>query len=107
MKLHIDTASTTFIAASEPEAVLDRSTGQPRTDRDGRPLFVVRLVAFCDGEAEVLAVRIAGAAPKGVGVSTPVRVGGLSVTFWQMGERSGLSYRAEAIEPLSPARQAS
>jgi hypothetical protein len=72
-------------------------------DKDGRALFVVRLVALSASQAEVLPVRVAGEAPK-VGQGTLVRCVGLSATPWAMGERSGISYRAERIEGVAPAR---
>ena len=52
-------------------------------------------------------MRLAGSPPKGISQGLAVRVTGLSATPWSMGERSGITYRAERIEPLAPARQAS
>ena len=107
MKLPIDTQQITFLAAGAPEALTEHDSDRQRLDRDGQPLFVVRLVALAaDGEAEILAVRLAGAPPKGIAPGTPVRVAGLSGTPWSMGDRSGITYRAERVEPVAPARQA-
>ena len=107
MKLSIDTSATTFLAAGEPEPMTEHDSDRQRVDRDGKALFVMRLVALADGQAEVLAVRLAGSPPKGIGQGLAVRVAGLSATPWTMGERSGITYRAERIEPLGPTRQAS
>ena len=108
MRLPIDVSTISFLAVGEPEQMTEHESDRPRLDRDGQPLFVVRLVALAEGQAEVIAVRVAGAPPKAVAQGTAVRCVGLTATYWQMGERSGLTYRAERIEPLTaPARQAS
>lgn len=107
MRLPIDVGTISFLAASEPEPMTEHDSDRPRLDRDGKPLFVVRVVALADGQAEILAVRLAGVPPKGIVQGAALRVHGLSATPWSMAERSGITYRAEAIEPLSPARQAS
>ncbi len=108
MRLPIDVTAITFLAAGEAEQLTEHESDRPRLDRDGQTLFLVRLVALSDGQAEVLPVRIAGAAPKGVGQGIAVRCVGLTATPWSMGERSGITYRADRIEPLAPAaRQAS
>lgn len=107
MEQLIDTSTTTFLAANEPEALVDRESGRPRLDRDGQPQQVVRLVALRDGQAEVMAVRISGAAPKGVTQGTAVRCVGLTITFWSMGDRAGVTYRAQRIEPATATATAS
>ena len=107
MRLPIDVTTISFLAASEPEPMTEHDSDRPRLDRDGKPLCVVRVVALADGQAEILAVRLAGVPPKAVVQGAALRVRGLSATPWSMAERSGITYRAEAIEPLSPARQAS
>ena len=101
MQLNIATSTITFLAAGEAEAMKEHDSDRPRLDKDGKALFVVRLVALSGGQAEVLPVRVAGEAPK-VGQGTPVRCIGLSATPWTMGERSGITYRAERIEAVAP-----
>lgn len=107
MRLPIDTTGMTFLAVSEPEPLMQHDSDRQRLDRDGQPLLTLRLVVLAGGDAEVLSVRIAGAAPKGIGASAPVRCTGLSATPWQMGDRAGITYRAERVEPVAPGRQAS
>jgi len=106
MQLPIDVTSMTFFAAGEPEQMTEHDSDKPRLDKTGQALFVVRLVALGDGQAEVMAVRVAGAPPKGVTQGTAVRCVGLTATPWQMGERSGVTYRAERVEAVAPARVA-
>lgn len=103
--LRIDSSGTQYMAASEPKPVLEHGTDRQKIDKDGQALYVVQLVALVDASAEVLAVRVAGPLPKGITQGVSVRCVGLTATYWQMGERSGLSYRAERIEVASPVRQ--
>jgi MoxR-like ATPase len=56
---------------------------------------------------QILTVRLAGVPPKGIVQGAALRVRGLSAAPRSMADRSGITYRAEVIEPLSPARQAS
>jgi len=106
VKLPIDTTGMTFLAAGPPEPVLDFESKTPKVDESGAPLHSVQLVALNDGGAEVIAVKVAGQ-PKGVSQGTTVKVAGLVATPWSMGDRSGVSYRAEQIEPLQASRSAS
>ncbi|MDA8071186.1 MAG: hypothetical protein M0Z82_06165 [Actinomycetota bacterium] len=102
MRLPIDTQHLSFIVASAPEPVLDFESKAPRTDTDGRPLFAVSVVALGSEGADILTVKVAGE-PRGITQGLPVRVAGLLGTTWQMGDRHGVSFRAEVIEPLGGA----
>ncbi len=106
MKLPIDTTGMTFLAAGPPELVLDFESKTPKVDENGAQLFSVQVVALNDGGAEVIAVKVAGQ-PKGVSQGTTVKVAGLVATPWTMGDRSGVAYRAEQIEPTSASRSTS
>jgi len=103
MRLPIDTSNLAFICAGQPEAVVDFDTRRPKTDERGTPLYQVALVAMADGVAEVIAVKVAGE-PRGLTQGGPVRITGLSALPWAMGDRSGIAYRAAALEPATPAR---
>ncbi|GBE22306.1 MAG TPA: hypothetical protein ENH00_04720 [Actinobacteria bacterium] len=106
MKLPIDTTGMTFLAAGPPEPVLDYESKTPKVDENGAPLHSVQLVALNDGGAEVISVKVAGQ-PKGVSQGTTVKVAGLVATPWSMGDRSGVAYRADQIEPSQASRSAS
>jgi hypothetical protein len=106
MKLPLATSAMTFFAVAPPEPVKDFETKQPRTDESGAPLFSTQLVALFNGEAEVIPVKVAGD-PGPFEQGTPLRVTGLMAQPWTMGDRSGISYRAEKIEALNVARKAS
>jgi len=107
MRLPIDTAGITFLAAGPPEAALDYDTKAAKVDESGQPIFSLQVVALSEGGAEVFAVKVAGE-PKGVTQGSALRLAGLTAQPWAMGERSGVAFRAARIEPAAgPARQAS
>lgn len=97
MKIPVDTKDLTFLCTAPAEPVLDFETKQPRSDENGEPLFAVQLVAIADGSAEIISVKVSGK-PMAIDAGVPVRVSGLVATPWQMGERFGISYRAEKVE---------
>ena len=106
MKLPIDTTGMTFLAAGPPEPVLDFESKTAKVDEHGAALFLVQLVAMAEGGAEVIGVKIAGE-PKGIAQGGTIKVTGLVATPWNMGDRSGVAYRAAQIEPLASSRSAS
>jgi lambda repressor-like predicted transcriptional regulator len=106
MKLPIDTSGMTFLAAGPPEPVLDFDSKSAKVDENGETLFAAQLVALVNGGAEVISVKVAGE-PKGIAQGSAVRVTGLVASPWQMGERSGVSFRATRIEPVTSTRNAS
>ena len=106
MRLPIDTSGMTFLCAVGPEPVIDFDTKKPKSDEAGAPLYAVQLVALADGGAEVITAKVAGMPPKGVEQGAPVRVVGLVASPWSMGERSGVAFRAERIEPVNSTTRA-
>ncbi len=106
MKLPIDTSGLTFLMVGTPRPVKDFETGQAKGDRDGVPLFAVRLVAMAEDEAEVITVKVAGA-PKGLVANAAVRVKELTAQPWTINEKSGVSFRAGAVEPIAAGRASS
>jgi hypothetical protein len=106
MKLPVDTSSIAFLCALEPQPVLAFDTKQPRADENGEPLYVVQLIALAEGEAEILAVKVAGM-PSGIRQGHPVKVHGLVAQPWNMNDRSGVAFRAARIEPVVTQAKAS
>ena len=96
MRLPINVQNLTFIAVSQPEAVVDFDSKQPRTDTDGRPIFAVGVVALGNEGADILTVKVADQ-PKGITQGAPVTITDLVATTWQMGDRHGVSFRAGSI----------
>ncbi len=112
MKLPIDTSGMTLLCATPPEPVIDFDTRRPRADENGEPIYQLQVVALAEGGADVLQVKVSGQ-PKGISQGAPVKVTGLVATPWSMNDRSGVSFRAAKVEPVSAtastssARQAS
>lgn len=106
MKLPIDTSSLDFIAVSIAEPLMDFDSKQQRVDADGKGAFAVSVVAIGGQGADILVVKLAGE-PKGLALGAQVKVTGLVATTWQMGDRHGVSFRADKIEVLSTTPKAS
>ncbi len=105
MRLPIDTEQMTFLAVAGPEAVLDYETKTPKADANGEPLYAVSVVAMHDGAAEILSVKVAGD-PAGVTQGAALYVTGLVALPWSMGDRAGVSYRAQRITPATTKAEA-
>ncbi len=105
--LPIDTSAMTLMCAAPPTAVVDFESKRPKADDNGVPLYTVQLVVLHDGGAEIMLVRVAGSPAGSLVQGTPVRVAGLVATQWAMGDRSGVSFRADRIEPTGPASSSS
>ena len=106
MKLPVDTSSIAFLCALEPQPLLAFDTKQPRADENGEPLYVIQLIALAQGEAEILAVKVAGL-PSGIRQGHPVKVSGLVAQPWSMNDRAGVAFRAARVEPVVTQAKAS
>ena len=111
MRLVIDTSGMTFTVGSDFEPVLDFETKQPKADRTtGAMLAQVQLIAFFKDaggrpRSEIITVKLPDPTP--VPAGTPVRLAELVANPWSQNGRSGVAYRATAIEPAVPERKAS
>jgi hypothetical protein len=106
MKLPVDTSAIAFLCALEPQPLLNFQSKEQRADENGEPLYVVQLIALAEGEAEILAVKVAGM-PSGIRQGHPVKVHGLVAQPWSMNDRAGVAFRAARIEPAVPTAKAS
>jgi hypothetical protein len=90
----------TILCVVGPEPRVNPETGQVRVDRDGNTIFVVGLVVRqVEGRrAETIEVAVPGE-PVGITEGMPVTVTDLTAIQWQMGDRSGTSFRATAVAP--------
>jgi hypothetical protein len=100
MRLPIRDDAMVLVAMAPPEPVVDFTTGQPKADQAGRPLFTVQVAAMFEGQGEVLAVKVAGE-PAGIDAGLPVRVEGLVAQPWELDGRSGIAWRSSAIRPAT------
>ena len=105
IQLPIDTSAVSFIDVMPPEPVLDRQTKQQKADTNGEPLYSVELVAFGDEGAQVLSIKFPGTPSAGLRPGAAVKVTGLMVTDWSVGDRFGLTFRAVKVEPGAAAGQ--
>jgi hypothetical protein len=46
VKLPIDTSAIAFLCAMPPEPVIDFQTRKPKADDNGKPLYVIQLLAM-------------------------------------------------------------
>ncbi len=107
MALPIDTTTLTVLCGGAPTAVVDRETGEHRTNRDGETLFRTEVIVLGSGRALVLPVRTTKE-PKGLTAGSPVRLTGFSIsTFVARDGGTGVLYEAGSIEPVKVGREAS
>ena len=107
MALPVDTTKITVICGGPPQPVVDRVTGEHRTNREGQALFRTEVIVLGAGRPEVLGVRTA-TPPKALAVGAPLAVSGLTVsTFTAKDGGTGVFYEASVIEPAKAAREAS
>jgi hypothetical protein len=102
MRLPIDTTAIQFVSAGPADPVLDFETRTQRVDESGTPMFTVHLFGIAEGSHDTYNVKVAGE-PKGIGNFTPVKVTGLMITTWEIGDKHGVSFKATAIEPSTKA----
>lgn len=100
MRLPVDTSAVSFVTAGPAEPVVDFETKAPTVDDSGQPVFKVHLFSVGAGGRDVIAVKVVGE-PKGLGEFTPVKVTELVATTWTMNDRSGVSFRAAKVEPVT------
>jgi len=98
VRLPVDTSVMTLVAMAAPEPVVDFATRAPKADAAGLPLYTVQVAAMFGDQGEVLAVKVAGE-PAGITAGAPVQLAGLVAQPWELGDRSGISYRAASIRP--------
>lgn len=85
-----------------PEPRVNPETGQIRVDRDGNTVYMVGLaIRRAEGrKTDTVDVAVPGQ-PRGLAEGMRVHVADLLAVQWQMGDRSGTSFRASAITPAS------
>lgn len=87
-----------------PEVRLaNRETGEVKTNREGVPVYTVGVAVRQEGRrASIIEISVTGE-PVGVAEGVRVTVSGLVAFSWAMGDRHGMSFRAESITPAPPA----
>ncbi|WP_406169094.1 hypothetical protein [Streptomyces sp. NBC_00996] len=99
----VDTARLGVLrCANAPELKFSNSeTQEVKKDRDGNPVYTVAVTVRPDGRRiSVIEIAVSGE-PKGIEPGQVVKVTGLTAFVWSMGDRNGVSFRADAITPAS------
>jgi len=100
--LPIDTSKMTVLVGGAIAAATS-DDGTPRRDRNGAVLFNIPAVVLIEGgNAETLTVRVPGPVPQ-LAPMTPVRLLNLVARPWSMEGRSGVSFSADALQPVASA----
>jgi hypothetical protein len=94
--IKVDISASRYSVGVVPKPKSDME-GRQRTDRiTGTPLFVTQLIKLDDDGAEIIPVTTPGAPDVGQGAE--VRPVNLVAIPWQQGQRSGVAFKADAIE---------
>lgn len=95
--IKVDTTGTRYTVGAAPRPKNDMD-GRQRTDRQtGTPLFTTQLVKVDAEGAEILTITTPGAPQVEQGAE--VRPVGLVAIPWQQGQRAGVAFKADRIEP--------
>ena len=105
MRLLLDTAQVTFMVTKAPEPRRDYGKTEQKVDRDGRPQWVVDVLAQDSERGEVIRVTVTGDQPR-VTTGQSVRFEGLEAIPWSNNGKSGVAYRAASIQPTAPVKAA-
>ncbi|URN12686.1 hypothetical protein LUW77_16725 [Streptomyces radiopugnans] len=88
--------------APEPK-IADFEKQEVKKDREGNTIYTVGVMVRQEGRrVSVIEVAVTGE-PKGVTEGAEVRLTGLEAFAWAMGDRHGISFRAAAVTPVTPA----
>lgn len=96
----VDTSRLTVLigGAIEPATT---PTGSQRQDKAGKPLFNVPVVVIVEGGSpDTLTVRVPGPLAA-IPALTQVRLSALVARPWSMDGRSGTSFSAESVQPVT------
>jgi hypothetical protein len=75
-------------------------TQEVKKDRDGNPVYTVAVTVRQDRRRiSVIEIAVSGE-PTGIEEGQIVKVTGLTAFAWSMGDRHGVSFRADAITPI-------
>ncbi|WP_141206715.1 SCO3933 family regulatory protein [Streptomyces griseorubiginosus] len=97
----VDTARLGVLrCVNGPEVKFSNSeTQEVKKDRDGNPVYTVAVTVRPDGRRiSVIEIAVSGE-PKGLEPGQVVKVTGLTAFVWTMGDRNGVSFRADTITP--------
>lgn len=83
-----------------PEPKTDFETGEVKTDRDGKKLWVVGVSLREPGTRRAVAIDVTTPEePRGVVEGSAVRLVGLVASQWEQGDRAGIAWKADLVLP--------
>jgi hypothetical protein len=88
-----------FQVTRNPEPKLDQN-GKQKVNRDGLPMWATQVMALDMSGGEVLVVTVSGVKPS-VTVGQDVAPVELEAIPWATNGKSGISYRAVELKPVS------
>ncbi|MFC8126445.1 hypothetical protein [Streptomyces sp. NPDC057302] len=98
----VDTARLGVLrCAIAPEAKISNpETMEVKKDRDGNTIYTVAVTVRQDRRRiSVIEIAVTGE-PKGIEEGQILKVTGLMAFAWAMGDRHGISFRADSISPV-------
>lgn len=96
--LRLDTSQLKIILTRGPEQVVDPTTQAPKLDGKGNALYRCQVVTIGPEGGDILVIKVPRI-PEGLTVGESVKIIGLTASSWAMGERSGITYLADRIDP--------
>jgi hypothetical protein len=101
MGLPVDTSRAIIICGQTPEAMVDRTTGERRTNQDGAPMWRVWCVLLGEDEPTPMRVKTAKE-PKGLVKGQPVTISDLVASSWTTPDGNNVDlFNASSIEPAT------
>ena len=107
-RIPVDVAALGTVLGLQVDARTRRENGveSQRTDAEGRPQWSVScLVQSPDSAPELLLVNVTSAVAPVITPMTPLTLVGAVAVPWSMGDRSGVSFQADAVESVAPVGQ--
>lgn len=100
MNLILDTSRMKFVVTRAPGPKVDQAGIQRAEKATGEPLWSTQFVVTDDSGGEIIAITTAGKCPD-VEVGDEVEIDHLVTLAWATNGKSGLSFRADGMRPVS------
>src|SRR5215213_2191303 len=96
MRIPVDMAGLTFMAAAPARPVTDFDTRQHKADENGELLYNLQVVWLDTDGAQIITVKVAG--DPQVDQGALLKLEGLVAMPWSMNDRSGVAFRANGVK---------
>lgn len=105
MRLILDMTQVTCTVTKNAEPRRDYGKTEQRTDKSGRPQWVLEVLAQDAERGEVIRVTVTGDQPR-MTVGQHVRFDALEAVPWSNNGKAGVAYRADAVHAAPGAKAA-